>query len=275
MIAEATDFRAESASLYELLCDIAERDYAEPTLFKRWSTNQVLRHLHTWNWAAMASLSDRQAFADYMDGLQSKTRSGKTMSDVERQFCDGAEGKALLALWQETYEKTANLFSDADPKMRVKWAGPDMSARSSITARQMETWAHGQAVFDLFGVNRVDGDRIRNIAHLGVNTFGWTFATRGQEPPGEAPRVRLNAPSGAVWEWHPDSETGLVAGVATEFCQVVTQTRNILDTSMEVTGDVAKTWMAQAQCFAGGPETPPARGTRHIQSEISKAGRNH
>ena len=38
-----------------------------------------------------------------------------------------------------------------------------MSARSSISARLMETWAHGQAVYDRLGVVRVDTDRIRNI----------------------------------------------------------------------------------------------------------------
>ena len=55
-------------------------------------------------------------------------------------------------------------FAAADPKARVKWAGPDMSIRSSITARQMETWAHAQEVFDILGLERVESDRIRNIA---------------------------------------------------------------------------------------------------------------
>ena len=56
-----------------------------------------------------------------------------------------------------------------------------MSARSSITARQMETCAHAQEVFDCLGQYRADTDRIRNIAHLEVNTFGWTFVNRGEE----------------------------------------------------------------------------------------------
>jgi len=265
VITEAEDFRAESASLYALLTQVNEKDYAEPTLFKGWSANRVLHHLHTWNQAASTSLSDPERFAQYFNDLQSQIQAGKRMSDIELAFCEGAEGTALLDLWQETYLSCADLFADADPKQRVKWAGPDMSARSSITARQMETWAHGQAVFDRFGVTRVDFDRIRNIVYLGVNTFGWTFAVRGQQPPGAPPTVRLNAPSGAIWEWHADSTTGLIEGAATEFSQVVTQTRNILDTSLKVEGDVASLWMANAQCFAGGPEAPPAPGARHLQ----------
>ncbi len=265
MITEAEDFRAESASLYALLSDASERDFAQPTLFKSWSVNQILRHLHAWNQAASASLSDPGRFVQYLSDLQSHMQAGKGMSGMELAFCDGAEGTALLELWQETYLSCADLFAGADPKQRVKWAGPDMSARSSITARQMETWAHGQAIFDRFGVRRIDFDRIRNIAHLGVNTFGWTFATRGQQPPGAPPTVRLTAPSGTIWEWHADSASGLIEGAATEFCQVVTQTRNILDTSLKVTGEVATLWMANAQCFAGGPEEPPAPGARHLQ----------
>ena len=44
---------------------------------------------------------------------------------------------------------------------------------------------------------------------------------------------------------------------------MVTQVRNIADTSLDVAGPVAAEWMGMAQCFAGGPETPPAPGTRH------------
>ena len=35
----------------------------------------------------------------------------------------------------------------------------------------METWAHGQALFDLAGKARPESDRISNIVYLGVNAF--------------------------------------------------------------------------------------------------------
>ena len=146
--------------------------------------------------------------------------------------------------------------------MRVKWAGPDMSVRSSLTARLMETWAHGQEIYDLLGVERQDKDRIQGVAVLGVNTFGWTFVNRGLDVPEDVPYVRLTAPSGAVWEWNEPNENNRVQGSATEFCQVVAQTRNIADTQLDVVGETATRWMAMAQCFAGAPEDPPAPGTR-------------
>ena len=39
--------------------------------------------------------------------------------------------------------------------------GPDMSARSSISARHMETWAHAQELYDTLGVDRINEDRIK------------------------------------------------------------------------------------------------------------------
>ena len=57
----------------------------------------------------------------------------------------------------------------------------------------------------------------------------------------------------------------LIEGSATEFCQVVTQVRNIADTRLKVVGEPARLWMSVAQCFAGPPNSPPAPGTRFIQ----------
>ena len=41
-----------------------------------------------------------------------------------------------------------------------------MSVISSISARHMETWAHGQAIFVL-GIRRKNEDRILNIVIIG------------------------------------------------------------------------------------------------------------
>jgi uncharacterized protein (TIGR03084 family) len=137
-----------------------------------------------------------------------------------------------------------------------------MGVRMFTTARLMETWAHGQEVYDLMRASRKPTDRLRSIATIGVKTFAWTFVNRGQQPPGPPPYVRLLAPSGASWEWHEPSATEYVRGDALDFCQVVTQVRNVADTKLEVKGDVARKWMAIAQCFAGPPVDPPKPGER-------------
>jgi uncharacterized protein (TIGR03084 family) len=132
------------------------------------------------------------------------------------------------------------------------------------TARQMETWAHGQAIYDMLGETRTPTNRLRNIAEIGVRTYGWTFSNRQRPVPGPGPHVRLTAPSGAIWEWNDPTPENAIKGDALQFCQVVAQTRNIADTNLKVTGEPARLWMSLAQCFAGPPADPPPPGTRFI-----------
>lgn len=261
MMQQADDFLAESEALHALLAGLAPEDFSRSTAFKGWTLNDVVGHLHMWNWAADLSLRDGDAFLAFFKSVAAKVRDG-ALSAFEKQWLDGLEGSALLAAWREFYLPMAERFSAADPSARVAWAGPSMSVRSSITARLMETWAHGQAVYDLLGVVRRNTDRIRNIVVLGVNTYGWTFKVRGLEAPGPMPCVTLLAPSGAVWSFGEESDLERIDGLAEEFCQVVTQTRNIADTKLRVTGPHAGAWMARAQCFAGRAEEPPPPGTR-------------
>jgi uncharacterized protein (TIGR03084 family) len=266
MLQQALDFRDESESLYELLAPLAEADFSRHTLFKSWSIDAVVRHLHWLNRAADLALTDATAFVQFKAELLESAANG-TLKSFEDKWVEGMHGKVLLQAWRRFYLLTAEHFVSADPKQRVQWAGPDMSVLSSITARLMETWAHAQAVYDLLGVERHDQDRIRNIAQLGINTFPWSFKNRQIEPPGPTPQVRLTAPSGAVWEWNPDNRNDAIAGTAVEFCQVVCQTRNVADTGLSIRGPVATQWLAIAQCFAGPPENPPAPGSRHLSHQ--------
>lgn len=254
---QAADFLAETRALGALLADLPDAAFEEATQFKGWTINDVIRHLHFWNRAAGLQLTDEPELVR----LLAKVAGPGGMRAVEREAVPET-GQMLRAAWLAMAGEIAALYGTADPRARLKWAGPDMSARSSITARLMETWAHGQEVYDHLGVERVDHDRIRNIAHLGVQTFGWTYQVRRMEIPSAAPFVRLAAPSGAVWTWGDERAPDSVTGSATEFCQVVTQVRNVADTHLVVRGPVATQWMSMAQCFAGAAEPPPAPGTR-------------
>ncbi|MBX3509713.1 MAG: TIGR03084 family protein [Hyphomonadaceae bacterium] len=255
---EAEDFLEESRALERLVASVEEPVLSTATLFKQWTINDILQHLHILNLAAYWALTDKAAFGRYATALlANKSR----MRAFENEWLNGLRGSTLVAAWRDFFPIVASAFRKQDGKVRLDWFGPPMSARSAITARQMETWAHGQAIFDVLGVERHDADRIRNIAHLGVLTFGWSFAGRGLQPPGPAPQVILRAPSGEIWRWN-DNAPGRVEGDATEFCQVVTQTRNIADTQLRLEGASAQTWMAIAQCFAGSAQKPPAPGAR-------------
>lgn len=258
---QAQDFLAESRALADLIAPLDDRALQQATLFKGWRIDDILQHLHFWNLAAGLSLEDGGAFSKLFDQLKDALATG-SLRQFENDYLNGLAGRNLAKAWIESAAEIAAMYAAADPKARVTWAGPSMSARSAITARLMETWAHGQAVYDALGVERQDSDRIRNIVVLGVNTFGWTFQCRGLPVPSAIPYLVLQAPAGAVWTFGDENIADRIEGSASAFCQVVTQTRNIADTDLKTTGQVADAWMQHAQCFAGPPETPPAPGVR-------------
>ena len=265
MLQEAIDFREECDALCALLDPLDDQDWTRKTQFKGWTIDDIVAHLHFGNYAADLSLKGGDAFTQFIRELTAAGARGSKHLEFTHAWLDGAKHRGLMDRWRQFYGELAARFGIADPRQRVRWFGPSMSARSSITARLMETWAHGQAIYDLLGETRSDTDRIKSIAVIGINTFGWTFTNRGLPVPAKRPYVRLTAPSGVVWEWHEPEPENVIEGSALEFCQVVTQVRNIDDTQLKVVGGTAVQWMSIAQCFAGPAENPPAPGSRFKQ----------
>ena len=250
---QVADLRAEGDALHAFLVTIPEEAWSRETPFKNRTIDWVVQHLHDADRWTVHSVTDPDGFRKWRD----ERMRGGAQEDPEQ-----LHGRALLERWRSYFERLCEGLEAADPDLRAPWFGPDMGVRMMATARQMETWAHGQDIYDLLQVEREPTDRIRNICHIGVRTFGWTFANRKLPVPEPIPYVRLDAPSGAVWEWNAPSRDEYVAGSAVEFAHVVTQGRNVADCSLTVAGPVATAWMAIAQCFAGPPEQPPAPGHR-------------
>jgi len=268
-LSQALDFRDECDALHAALENAPAEAWAAPTQFKAWTFDDILGHLYFFDHAAEIAARSRDEIQALFREIFQASATGVSLIDYSRRWLHGCAGRDLLQRWRGQYQRLADIYAVLEPGHRLAWAGPDMSARSFMSARQMETWAHGQAIFDALGVDRVEHDRLRNIAVMGVNTFDWTFKVNRREVPAAKPYVRLTSPSGAAWEWNDPASPERVEGSAVEFCRVVTQTRNVLDTRLAVTGEVARQWMASAQCFAGAPEPPPAPGTRFKQGRYN------
>src|ERR1019366_3317798 len=262
MLPQAADFRSEADELHKLLVTLTDADWDRATLFKQWTVNDIVRHLHDGDLMAAASVAGPERFAKFRAERQALLDQGLTRVRAANRHLGDLAGRRLLERWYQQMADLSEQLSALPPDTRLKWAGPDMGVRMFTTARQMETWAHGQAIYDLMGRTRTPTDRLRNIAEIGVRTYGWTFANRQRPVPGPAPYVRLTAPSGAIWQWNDPTPENAVEGDALAFCQVVTQTRNVADTNLNVTGEPARIWMSLAQCFAGPPENPPPPGAR-------------
>ncbi|TXL81565.1 TIGR03084 family protein [Vineibacter terrae] len=264
MLQQVTDLRDEADELHRLLAPLAADDWSRPTQFKAWTVNDIVQHLHVSDLLGLASATDAAAFAALHAEIRARREAGLSRLEETRQRMDGLTGAALLARWRQVLSDLCDALGAKAPDARLTWVGPDMGLRMFATARQMEIWSHAQAIYDLLGITRpAPSPRIRNIAELGVRTFGWAYRNRGLDVPQTMPSVRLENGFGPAWEW-PAPDTGnAVSGSVLAFCQVVTQTRNVADTDLVVSGDVARHWMSIAQCFAGPPETPPAPGTRN------------
>ncbi len=252
MFQQALDLREEGQALKAMLELLKPEDWQKNTPFKNWTINQVVQHLHGSDRMAVLSLKDGDGFKEKL----------KTPSELMKMMNPEEEGVALLDSWWAYFSEMCTLLGESDPKRRVPWFGPDMGVMMFTTARQMETWSHGQDIFDLFGEARENSNRIKNIVVIGVKTYGWTFANRKLELPGPAPFVDLLSPEGDRWTFNEPADDNVVRGSAVDFCHVVTQGRNIADVSLEVVGEPATRWMSIAQCFAGPPEDPPSPGSR-------------
>lgn len=262
MLQVAIDFRDEVDELHGFLQTLSPDDWDRETGFMCWTPWDVVAHLHYFDLVSRVALQGEEAFDPERKALFEAIGSGRTNKEIARERFGQLDAAALLAEWHGTAHALAQALGQSDPKRRLPWFGPSMGVAMFTTARYMETWAHGLEIYDLVGATRADTDRIKNVATIGVKTFGWTFANRKLEPPGPPPYVRLVAPSGAIWEWNEPSDSDFVRGDAVDFCHVVTQGRNVADTALEVVGPVATRWMSIAQCFAGAPADPPAPGTR-------------
>ncbi len=262
MLQESLDLVAEADELHAFLQTLDEEDWRKPTGFMGWTPWDVVAHLHFFDHASLKALEGREVFKDWRDELVKDFVKGRTNAEIARERFGELDASELLRRWIETCHEMAGQLGESDASRRLPWFGPDMGVRMFTTARLMETWAHGQEVYDLKRKKRAPTDRIKNIATIGVKTFGWTFVNRKLDVPGPAPYVRLVAPSGAIWEWNEPSDTEYVRGDAIDFCHVVTQGRSVADTPLEVGGETANRWMSIAQCFAGGPVDPPKPGER-------------
>ncbi|HSV79843.1 MAG TPA: TIGR03084 family metal-binding protein [Ramlibacter sp.] len=260
------EITADLLSEYRALADLCENltpdQWGQRTDFHGWTPWDEIAHLLFFDETALQSATDPQRFERDREALTRELATGEEMSSIARRRFGHLGGQALLDLWRQRHEALVAALVTLDPKGRLPWYGPTMSARSFATARLMETWAHGQDVWDMLGRERTPGPGLRHITHLGVTTYGWTFVNRQLPVPQPIPYVELRAPDGSRWTWGEASDQHYVRGPALDFALLATQRRHRADTRLQWAGDPAEQWTLLAQCFAGEPANGPAPGTR-------------
>ncbi|MEO8541765.1 MAG: TIGR03084 family metal-binding protein [bacterium] len=240
------DLAAEQAALEVILERMAPDAWEVDTHAPGWSARDQVAHLAQFD--AMATMAIRDP-----EGFKSHLRSPENSEAAYLARARALSSSQLLERWRSDSNTLIEAARTVDPTARIPWAGPAMSGVSFITARLMECWSHGLDVVDVVGIERPDTDRLRHVAFIGVRARPYSYSNRGLQLPQVPIRVSLTPPSGATWELGEPSTENVISGDASEFCQVVTRRRHILDTNLEVKGDAASEWMGIAQAFAGPP----------------------
>ncbi|MDQ3877963.1 MAG: maleylpyruvate isomerase family mycothiol-dependent enzyme [Actinomycetota bacterium] len=188
------DLADEQAELDSIVRDLAADAWDAATPAEGWSIRDQISHLAFFDEQARLAVEDADAFGT---GLRAAA------ADVEA-FMNGPLDKGrnmavgdVLAWWRAARDAEVSAFRVMDVAARIPWFGPAMSPASFVSARIMETWAHGQDVIDALGIVRIPTDRLKHICHLGVRARPNSYAARGRAvPPGEI-AVHWKAPMDA------------------------------------------------------------------------------
>jgi uncharacterized protein (TIGR03084 family) len=253
-----SDLAAEEEDLDRVLTSLGEDDWDLDTPAAGWTIRDQVGHL---------AFSEDMATLAIVDPESYQADLGRGIQFIEpHEQAARAQGHAmatheLLGWWRRSRAGTIDAVRALDPDTRIPWEGPSMKPRTFLTARLMETFAHGQDVRDALAIPAPNTPRLRHVALLGVITRRFSYQVRGLEPPEAEPRIVLAVPSGETLLWGPSDAIDLVAGEALDFSLVVTQRRHFRDTRLEVHGPGAEEWLAIAQAFAGWPTVGPPPGS--------------
>lgn len=174
------DLRAEGEELDRLVGALGPDGWETVTAAPGWTIAHQIAHLAWTDGAALLAVTDADAFAAEVE---------KAVASPETFVDEGAEAGArlepgeLLGRWRHGRARLAEALVAAPAGARFPWYGPPMSTASMATGRLMETWAHGQDVWDALGRTREPTDRLRHVARIGVRAGTSPSPYGGWRPP--------------------------------------------------------------------------------------------
>lgn len=247
------DLDAEYRDLRAIVDGLPEAEWLTETPSPGWTVKDQIAHLAYFDERALAAHEDPEAFAASVAEVMSQGGGERLLEEGRSR-----SGREILARWDHAHRAMVDVYRRLDPKTKVLWYGPQMAARSKMTARLMETWAHGQDVADALGVERQPTDRLRHVCHIGVRARPFAYLANGKVAPPDPVYVELAGPDGDLWTWGEPDGADRVTGSGLDFALVVTQRRHRKDTDLIATGQAADEWLSIAQAFAG----PPGEGRK-------------
>ncbi|MEV6235310.1 TIGR03084 family metal-binding protein [Lentzea sp. NPDC051838] len=229
------DLVAEGEELDAL---VSGQDWGAPTPAVGWTIGHQIAHLAA-------------ADANVVTAVRTPGAFDPVAHDAD---LDAAEGAAqpqaeLLARWRAGRADVVAALREIPQDQGFPWFGAEVTTQLMAPLRLMETWAHGQDVFDALGVKRNPTARLKHVAFLGVTGRTLSFYAAGLPIPSEPLRVELTGPDGETWAWGPESAVQRIRGSALDWCLRVTHRRARAETDLTAVGDDADKWIDLARVF--------------------------
>jgi uncharacterized protein (TIGR03084 family) len=240
------DLEAEQVALQSLLRDVEPSDWLRPTPAWQWDVRDSVSHLAD---------TDELAIDTMRDGPRSLGRMVASHASAEDVTYEGVRrgrrrsGADVLAWWEAVSHEERATLRALDPATRVPW-GLGMRPPSFVTARLMETWAHGLDVYAALGVEPVDTPRLRHVAWIATRAVPYAFSVVARAPPSAPLRVELTLPDGTTWDTGPADAADRITGPAGEYCRVFVQRLRAADApNLRAEGDAARAVLAVARAY--------------------------
>ncbi|MGW1069800.1 TIGR03084 family metal-binding protein [Streptomyces aureus] len=221
-------------------------DWSLPTPAAGWTVAHQIAHLA---WSDANVLSALRTPDVFGAELRRADVEGSGYADKAAAAGAAKPRSVLLDEWRAGRAELAAALRDTRWDHAFPWHMSKVTPALMTPLRLMETWAHGQDVFDAVGVARRPTDRLRHIASLGVLGRALSFAAVGLPEPAEPFRIELTAPDGRTWVWGPETAVQRVRGGAMDFCLCVTRRRPWSETDLTATGPDAQKWLEVARVF--------------------------
>jgi uncharacterized protein (TIGR03084 family) len=236
---------AEQADLEHLLRAQPDEAWLTPTPAVGWDVRDQVSHLAD---------TEEIAYDTSTGGPRQLNQEALSYPSPEAFTESGCEKgrqmppKDVLDWWVRGAARTRGVLEQKDPKERIPW-GLGMSARTLVSARQMETWAHGLDVRAALGEPPNLTPRLRDIAWLIFRAFPYGFGYAKREMPTGTLRMELDY-DGERWEFGPEQADNLITGDAGEFCRVGVQRMKLAEaTTLKAQGRLAEEALQVARAF--------------------------
>jgi uncharacterized protein (TIGR03084 family) len=240
------DLAAEQQSLLALLHGLDADDWLRPTPARGWDVRDTVAHLADTDEMAIATATGAPG------SLNERADVSASGEDVTyRGVLRGRRrsGRDVCAWFESSTTASHEMFRTIDPNERVPW-GIGMRPPSLVSARLMETWAHGLDVHAAVGVEPRDTDRLAHVAWIATRALPYAYTVAGRTQPPDPIRVEVVLPSGALWSTGPADAANRITGSAGEYCRVFVHRLSASDaTALHAHGEAAADALRVARAY--------------------------